>query len=635
MEKQPLKDQNTGAASEGFRNLIESLPDMVVSLEYPSGRVLFVNHAVKVLLGYEPAQMYDSNFFLKIVHPDERRGLLNLWRGLEEGDDFPIFLYRVKKSDGNYIWVEQKNRVLHGPDGRVNVLNSLIRDITERKRLEQEALQSLYFSENLFQISPYAIIHVDEDGRILRINPNFEKLWHLSLGDMTAYRLWNDGQLMRSGITDILRNVTRGQIAEIPPFAYKIPFKGTTRTVFLSGKGFAYLNNAGDVSGLILVVDDVTDRVKRDEEYLEVKKLESIGRLAGGIAHDFNNILAGISGYSEILMRKMEKDDPRSAYAQKIYNAARKASILTDQLLGFARRGKYNPDYIDIISPIIFAIGATPGLNSGMRIEKSFQKSDLKVFADAGQLRQLFVEIFKNAVDAGGQDTHLEIRTEYVSSENIITDLKSAAVKNFVKIVITDYGEGIDESILGKIFEPYFTTRDKAKHAGMGLSIAYGIVKNHGGRIDLVRRAEGGTVAVIYLPAVEKPQGGILLRDGRIQRVLIIDDNEETRSFLRAFFEEKGSQVHEASSGRAGIEFFRSGRVAIDLVLLDLIIPDISGKEVLATLKNIRNEVKVILISGYYPDRSYEEYMKDPTVRLLLKPFSLEELEALIDIAPG
>ncbi len=618
------------ALREGYASLIESIPDVIVSFEYPSGKILYINRAVKDLLGYEPAEFYGTSLFMKLINADDRKEIIQRWRNMKNEGDFPLYIYKVRKKDGSSIWVEQKNRTVKNEKGETVALNAVFRDISLRKHLEEQAHKNFLFSENLILHSPYAVVHIASDGSIKRCNPAFERLYHLTLEDFKGYSVWEDDQLRRAGITDLLKEITTGRVVEIPVFPYTLHYRGKKKQVFVTGKGFPVPDESAEATGIIVIGEDVTEQKQREEEYIEARKLESIGRLAGGIAHDFNNMLAGISGYAEIIMRKLDQESQLYKFAENIHTASMKAATLTGQLLGFARRRNYNPEYVDIAKPIVFAIGATPGLSSAIKIEKHFQHTEMGVFADLGQMRQVFVELFKNAVEAMAGAGTMTIQTEHEKTGKIVNGVSGISNVNNIKITVSDTGAGIPPEIESKIFEPYFTTKDKAKHAGMGLAVAYGIIKNHGGRIDFSRQAGGGTNVTITLPAVRKPARADRLTGRPYRNILIIDDSEETRSVLRTYFEEKGCRVSETSSGKAGIELFRSYRAEIDLVFVDYIIPDISGRELVSALLQEQGQARILILSGYSTDRHFDDYIMNNRIHIIPKPFRLEDLESVL-----
>ncbi len=612
-----------------YSGLLESIPDVIVSLEYPSGSVLYINPAVKELLGFDPEEFYGSLLLLKRIDPDDRKSVIELWRNIERETGPALFLYRIRKNDGDSIWVEQKNRIIRDSHGNAIAINAVIRDISLRKKLEEESLKNLYFSENLFQHAPYIAFQIGSDGRILRFNHAFERVWRLTKEDIEDYSIWKDRQMLKAGIVDLLREVFAGRVVEFPVLPYTIRYRDHRETVYVTGKGFPYPAKDNEAKSIILMGEDVTERRLREEEYLEIRKLESIGRLAGGIAHDFNNMLAGISGYAEIMMRKMGRDDQNYRFAESIHTASMKAATLTSQLLGFARRGKYNPEFVDIGKALLFALGATPGLSQRVKIVKTIESMDYAVFADVNQLRQLFVEILKNAVEAMGGSGIIHLQAGMAEQERIVDGMARITTMSSIRISVTDNGPGIPEDIESKIFEPYFTTKDKNKHAGMGLSLAWGTVKNHGGRIE-IRSEQGETTVTVLLPAVKKPADSQKEDQSAPKTVLIIDDSEEIRSVLRTFYEEKGCNVETASGGKAGLLLLKNMSSPCDLVFLDYLLPDISGREMLYEITRRHLASRVVLLSGSSIEGLPEDLLNSPDIHVMPKPFSLEDVESIM-----
>jgi signal transduction histidine kinase len=478
-------------------------------------------------------------------------------------------------------------------------------------------LQAFYFSENLFLHSPYIILLYDNEGYIKRQNMTFRAIAEHVDNMIPNYNVWKDKQIQKYGIDLIFKEVVRGRIMDIPRFPYTVKIEGEEVTFYFAGKAFPYIRSSREPEGFVVMLEDVSARQKREEETLETKRLESVGRLARGIAHEFNNILAGISGFAEILLRKLSSDDPNRHFATRIFEAASKAATLTNQLLGFARGQLYNPSYLDIRAPIMYAIGATPNLHNRIIIKKEFEESEYKVYGDVNQLRQVFIEILRNAAEAIGTEGKIEIKVKYVSNEFLPAEVRKKYVK-CVQIDVIDSGTGIDDSLIPKVFEPYFTTKDTLKHTGMGLAIAFGHIKNHEGHITLSRE-ERGTKVTILLPAIKQPDLAII-KQPRYQRILVVDDNNETCLLLRSYFEDSGALVTISNNGLSAVEMIQNAPNRFDCIFLDLILPDINGKDVLNRIRNFNANVPVFIMSGYDMSSFISEHANDQNLFFLMKP---------------
>ncbi len=608
------------------KELIDNLPDIVISVDYPSGIIQYVNFNAIERLGLSIKRsktLHDLSYF---VLPKYRRKYIQHWRDIKDGILIPSIVFEAKTIDGRVIWVEQKNIYIKQGDTVIRI-HAVVRDITERKRLEEEMLQAFYFSESLFLHSPYIILLYGNDGYIKRQNMTFRAIAEHVDTMIPNYNVWKDKQIQKYGIDLIFKEVVRGRIMDIPRFPYTVKMKGEDVTFYFSGKAFPYMRSSCETEGFVVMLEDVSARQKREEETLETKRLESVGRLARGIAHEFNNILAGISGFAEILLRKLSPDDPNRHFATRIFEAASKAATLTNQLLGFARGQLYNPSYLDIRAPIMYAIGATPNLHNRIIIKKEFEESEYKVYGDVNQLRQVFIEILRNAAEAIGTEGKIEIKVKYVSNEFLPAEVRKKYIK-CVQIDIIDSGTGINDSIISKVFEPYFTTKDQHKHTGMGLAIAFGHIKNHEGHITVLR-AERGTQVTILLPAIKEPDLAIL-KHPRYQRILVVDDNNETCLLLRSYFEDSGALVTISSNGLSAVEMIQNASNRFDCIFLDLILPDINGKDVLNRIRNFNANVPVFIMSGYDMSSFIGEHGNDQNLFFLMKPFNLEDLDVLL-----
>ncbi len=609
-----------------LKELIDNLPDVILSIDYPSGIIRYANSMALQRLGFSTDKVNKLRDLAHFVLPRYRRKYFQLWRDIHEGILAPYFTFEVKTIEDKIIWVEQKNIYIKEGDNVVRI-HAVIRDITERKKMEEEMLQAFYFSENLFLHSPYIILLYDNDGYIKRQNMTFRAIAEHVDDMIPDYNVWKDKQIQKYGIDLIFKEVLCGRIMDIPRFPYTVKIKGEEVTYYFAGKAFPYMRSSREPEGFVVMLEDVSARQKREEETLETKRLESVGRLARGIAHEFNNILAGISGFAEILLRKLPPDDSNRYFATRIFEAASKAATLTNQLLGFARGQLYNPSYLDIRAPIMYAIGATPNLHNRIRIKKEFEESEYKVYGDVNQLRQVFIEILRNAAEAIGAEGEIEIKVQYLSNELLPSDVRKKYNK-CVQIDITDSGHGIDEAILPKVFEPYFTTKDPLKHSGMGLAIAFGHIKNHEGHIAL-SRDEKGTKVTILLPAIKEPDLAILKKP-RYQRILVVDDNTETCLLLRSYFEDKGAFVTVSNNGQSAVEMLQNAPNRFDCIFLDLILPDINGREVLNRIRNFNATVPVFIMSGYDMSSFISEHSNDQSLFFLMKPFNLGDLDVLL-----
>ncbi|RKY84990.1 hypothetical protein DRQ09_07880 [candidate division KSB1 bacterium] len=383
------------------------------------------------------------------------------------------------------------------------------------------------------------------------------------------------------------------------------------------------------------IMTDITEYKRLQEQLFFSQKMESIGRLAGGIAHDFNNILTGIMGYSELLMQKYGPEHPDHFALDVIFKGTERAATLTQQLLGFARGGKYNPVPLDMNDSI---------LNTLKIVEKSFEKNidlkldlsqDLKlVEADRTQMEQVISNILINAKDAmpSGGEIHIKTQNIFLPEDycRVFPELEPGF---YVKTSITDTGIGMPKEIKDKIFEPFFTTKGKGRGTGLGLSTVYGIIKNHRGQINVYSEPGEGSTFNIYLPVTEK-EISFVEKEEKIFKgkgtILVVDDEKHIRDLTREMLTSLGYDVFLAENGVEAINLYKKNKDKINLILLDIVMPEKAGKDTFIELKKINPEIRIIIVSGYSQNGKAAEIIELGANGFLQKPFKIEEISKII-----
>jgi signal transduction histidine kinase/CheY-like chemotaxis protein len=382
---------------------------------------------------------------------------------------------------------------------------------------------------------------------------------------------------------------------------------------------------------------DITSRIEAEKEkkllqsqLLQSQKMEAIGTLAGGIAHDFNNLLMGIQGYISLMRLQTNPDDPNCEYIQGIENAVTNAANLTNQLLGFARKGKYALTQTCINDLVISSTKMFVRTRKEIVTHKQLQDDIWPVRVDPGQIEQVLINLYLNAWHAMPQGGDLCIQTENVYLSDHYCKPFEVPEGNYVKVSVTDTGVGIDKEIIERIFEPFFTTKDVGKGTGLGLASAYGIIKNHNGIIRVYSEKDHGATVNIYLPSsdLEEPvdtQVNSELLKGK-ETILLVDDEEGTILVEKLMLEELGYTVFPVRSGRRAIELYKEHKAGFDLVALDMIMPEMNGKDTYDELKKINSKVKVLLVSGYSLNKQIEELMGLGCKGYIQKPFDIVQL---------
>jgi len=378
------------------------------------------------------------------------------------------------------------------------------------------------------------------------------------------------------------------------------------------------------VDGLLL---DITDLDVAEKQARTAQRMEAVGTLAGGVAHDFNNALTGIFGFGELLRMRLSADPRAQADLDEILRCAERASMLTRQLLAYARRQAIEPVNLSLNS-VVTELMKLIGKVAGERIEtKTLLKQGLpSVRADRGQIEQVLMNLCINARDAmpSGGDLFVETTAENVD-EAYVSRYPYMKVGRYVALSVTDTGIGMDEKIREKIFEPFFTTKSPEKGTGLGLAMVYGIVKGHDGYIQVFSEPGKGTTFRIHLPAVEAPpeekatRGDEPVRGGN-EAILLADDDEAVRKLAELALREYGYRVLTSRNGEEAVEIFQE-ETGIALALLDVVMPKMGGREALAAMRGIDPGLKAILMSGHSFDESHGQIAMFPDVPLLQKPF--------------
>jgi PAS domain S-box-containing protein len=400
-------------------------------------------------------------------------------------------------------------------------------------------------------------------------------------------------------------------------------------------------NSEGEHIGFRGVLRDVSERKRAEEEkrkletqLQQAQKMESIGTLAGGIAHDFNNILMGIQGNASLMLLKIENSHPNFEKAKNIERYVQNGTELTKQLLGFARRGKYHVIATDLNEVIEKSSGLFGRTKKEIQIHTRFVDDIWTVEVDRGQIDQALLNLYVNAWQAMPEGGELYLQTENVVLDSTYVKPYKVEPGNYVKISVADTGVGIDREYQKRIFEPFFTTKEMGRGTGLGLASVYGIIKNHGGYINVYSEKNQGTTFTVYLPASEavvleekEPIASVRRGTGTI---LLIDDEEMIISVGQELLTELGYKVLIARSGLEAIEIYRQKYQDIDLVIMDMIMPGMSGGEAYDRLKEINSGAKVLLSSGYSINGQATKILKRGCDGFIQKPFNMKQLSEKI-----
>jgi two-component system, cell cycle sensor histidine kinase and response regulator CckA len=503
-------------------------------------------------------------------------------------------------------------------------------ELLRRKSAEEALRRSERDLRSLIENAPYGIFRADMEGRFLDVNPALVKMLGYSL---PAELLATDPQ--RDVFLDPVQARQLKELGESQRSFEGLEFEwkrrdGSSVVVRLSGR--PVVNREGNVVSFEVMAENVTERRALEEQLRHAQKMEAIGRLAGGVAHDFNNLLMVIIGYTELLRENLPKDGDQRGYADAVWNAGKKATLLTSQLLAFSRKQVISPRVLDLNAVLQEVDRMLPRL-IGEDVQLSIvQGANLAtVKADPGQMEQVIMNLCVNARDAMPRGGKLRIETDTVRIDSdTARRIGASSPGTFVMLSVTDNGAGMDAQTQSRIFEPFFTTKEKGKGTGLGLATVYGIVKQSGGYITVESELGRGSRFDVYLPAIERsadsktPIVATELPSRGSETVLLVEDEDAVRSLVREVLRARGYQVLEAQKSAEALEICNTHPGPIDLLVTDVVLPQISGRALAQQLNPARPEMKVLYISGYTDDKMLQHGI--PGAAFLQKPFSSDVL---------
>ena len=615
--------RRAGQAEDTLRKFIrgvEQSPACVMITDV-RGNIEYVNPKFTELTGYTREEVYGrSPRILKSGHtpPEEYR---RLWETILAGGQWSGEFLNRKKS-GELYWESALISPVTGPDGGITHFIAIKEDVTERKRFEREIRQANATLRAVIETSPLAICTLDCAGRLQSWNTAAERMFG-----------WKAGEVLGQFLPVLSDEIGVSFWSQFEEACHGGDFRSLHgpgrhkdgRGLQLEIWGAPLRNSEGACEGLLLLMADVTRRQWLESHLRQAQKMEAIGRLAGGVAHDFNNLLTIISGYGEMLLGRVDESLREDVVA--ILEGAERATAITRQLLALSRRQIGEPRVLDL-NGIIRGMEKIlrRALGEDIRLELSLRSSLWPVKADPAQLEQILLNLAVNARDAMSSGGRLVISTANCGrTEAAALQLPAG---QYVRLTVRDTGDGMDPEACRRIFEPFFSTKPSDKGTGLGLAIVYGIVKQSGGEIFVDSRPGEGTVFTIYLPRASGfPQARTFPlpappKTAQGETILLVEDEQAVRRLVREMLVRHGYQVLEAQDGPHAIQLFERHRRDIDLLLTDVVMPAMNGRELAACLWERRPDLKVIYMSGYTGDAMDGSGGLEAGAILIQKPFT-------------
>ncbi len=513
-------------------------------------------------------------------------------------------------------------------------LHGELKDRLEEHKYTKDALQeSEEKYRTVLEANPDPVVVYDMEGKVVYFNPAFTSVFGWTLEERLGKKMdvfvpeeaWPKTKAM---IDMVLAGESFSGIE-----TRRYTKEGSIIPVSLSGA--IYRDRDGNPVGSVINIRDISEQKKIEAQLIQSQRMEAVYTLAGGIAHDFNNLLSGIHGRASLMMMDIDSSHPHFEHLDGIGEYVKSSVQLTKQLLGFARSGKYEVKSVDINEIVERSSKMFSRTKKEIRVHRENQENIWVVEVDPGQIEQLLLNLYVNAWHAmpGGGDL-------YINTENVIIDenyIKPYQIEigKYVKISVTDTGIGMDKSTQQRIFEPFFTTKEIGRGTGLGLASVYGIIKNHGGFINVYSEKGVGTTFNFYLPASkdqvleqEKVLSKTVLKGS--ETILLVDDEDMIIDVERDVLKLLGYNVLVAKGGKEAIQAYKKKQDKIDMVILDMIMPGMNGGEVYDKLKEINPGIKVLLSSGYSLNGQAAEILEQGCNDFIQKPFNMMDISEKI-----
>jgi PAS domain S-box-containing protein len=524
-------------------------------------------------------------------------------------------------------------------------------DITPRKRAEEELLKSETKYRELVQNANSIILRRNPEGNVTFFNEFAQSFFGYTedeiIGRNIVGAIVPETESTGRDLAFIIRDI--GEHPEKYTTNENENILKNGERVWVAWTNKAIRDENGNIVEILGIGNDITARKRAEEEkdklqvqLLQGQKIQAIGQLAGGIAHDFNNILTAIISYGNLLLMKIGKNDPLRTYVDKMLRSSEKAANLVSRLLAYSRKQIIYPKPVDVnrivngLETLLIRL-----IGEDIELETSLADKDLIVTADATQMEQVLMNLVTNGRDSMPHGGTLTIGTELAEIDDEFIKVHGyGEAGRYARIAVSDTGAGIDEQTKERLFEPFFTTKEVGKGTGLGLAMAYGIIKQHNGFIKVHSESGMGTTAEIYLPLIsckaeENKPGTDCVTHGGTETILIAEDNTEVRAVANEILTGAGYKVIEAVDGDDAIHKFVQNQETIHLAILDVIMPKKNGKEVYDSIKQVRPDVRVIFTSGYTADIIQKKGITEEGLDIILKPFStksfLGEIRSMLD----
>ena len=615
-----------------LRDIVQTLDAIVWEADATTFRFTFVSQRAEDFLGYPIGQWTEEpDFWITHIYPEDRARTTNFCRReAEAGRDYEVE-YRMKAADGRVTWLRDIVRLVRDSSGTVVRRRGMTVDINERRLAQEAVLASEAKYRSLFEGVPVGVYRSTPDGKVLEANP--------ALAQMLGYEHTSGTLALKTDQIYVNPEDHKNWQARMDQSGLVRDFEIQARRrdgalLWLRDSARAVRDANSNIIYYEGILEDITERKQLEEQLRQSQKMEAVGRLAGGVAHDFNNLLTIISGYSDLLLDTLPKPERSRTHVEEIKKAGNRAATLTRQLLAFSRSQVLAPQVLDLNAVVTNVDKMLRRLiGEDVDLVAVLGENLGNVRADPGQLEQVLMNLAVNARDAMPQGGKLTIETANTTLDAAYARTHMTVVPGeYVMLAVSDTGIGMDANTQAHIFEPFFTTKEQGKGTGLGLATVYGIIKQSGGYVWVYSEPGLGATFKIYLPRVAQPskdtgQRNAVESPGKgNETILLVEDEPALRAMVRSVLESKGYQVLEARHGEDALMVAELHRGTIDLLLTDVVMPGMSGRELAEHLVNARRETKVLYMSGYTDDAIVHHGVLGSDMAFLQKPFSPESV---------
>jgi len=623
-------------SKELYTKLVDTLPDVIVRTDL-EGKILFINDYAFQINGYRRDELEGQNI-LQYIAPEQQSAALQNIALMMEGKIVP-HEYHLLTKDGRKVPFEINGNVLRNEDGTPFGVVVVGRNISERKKTEDVIKKSEEQYRRITENMSDLVSEVDAQSIFTYVSPSHLRIVGYAQEELLgrfAYENIHPEDLEKI-IIEGGQGVRSGEEREVE---YRYRHKNG-HYIWLRSIGHSLRNAEGDHTGAVMSSNDITERKqaeleweKLQEQLIQVQKMESVGRLAGGVAHDFNNMLSVIIGNTELAMNRVTPSDPIHKSLQEILNAGNRSADLTRQLLAFARKQTVSPKVLELNDTVTGMLKMLQRL-IGEDIKLTWNPGTKlwRVRIDPSQVDQLLANLAVNARDAIEKTGRIVIETSNAKcNAAYCIDRPEWIPGDYVVLAVSDDGCGMEKETITNIFEPFFTTKKEGQGTGLGLATVYGIVKQNNGFINVYSEPGQGTTFKIFLPrymdeivetADEESEPEL---PGGTETILVVEDSVTVLKLCKAMLETLGYQVLAANGKDEALKLAGEYSVKIDLLLTDVVMPDMNGKELSERIVAINPGLKCLYMSGYTADVIARQGVLDEGIKFISKPFSLRDL---------